>query len=134
MTGPVGGGFWTEDLLWTGLGLAWGPARRVPVPRGWVGGRWKDHQEDQGRLREVWLELSGSEDLNWVAVPGCWGGGHAGSLLGGWGLVQHSAGLEEEMALGKKGWFSIQARTDSCLVVFSCSLFLKATEAEAFGA
>ena len=51
---------------------------------------------------------------------------------GGWSSTQ--PGLEEEMALGKKGWFSIQARTDSCLTVFSCSLFLKAIEAEPFGA
>lgn len=57
-----------------------------------------------------------------------------GSLLAGWGLVQHSARLEEEMALGKEGCFSIQAWTDSCLNVFSSCLFLKAFEAEDFGA
>lgn len=43
-----------------------------------VEGRWKDHQEDQGGLWGMGLELSGSEDPNWVAVPGCLGGGDAG--------------------------------------------------------
>lgn len=57
-----------------------------------------------------------------------------GSLLAGWGLVKHSASLEEEVALGKERWFSIQARMDSCLTVFSFSLFLKAIELKPLGA
>lgn len=80
-----------EDLLWTGLCLAWGPAHRLPVGSG---GSWKDHREDRGGLRWMVLELSGLEDPNWVAGPGCQGGGDAGlppSRLGA-GLALSRAG------------------------------------------